>query len=238
MTHEVYRGDLIGVAKIYTIAGFSKVSQAAKKLDSHKILYVNKRVIRDGAQARVGKQLEDYTYVVVAIDDRLDLEYLAFLLNSMPWKVMLGDGNKYLEGVNIPTTLGALKKAPVVLLSSEEQKACAFLNTLITTTCDVLEKENKDSEDFKRAYRSLSGIRDYIALEIFLDGVLSSPEISVLSAWIEEKTIYDSTQNKKEAIESLLKSMFSSNNELRDRMNKMRLYIEENSATIFNNFPQ
>lgn len=238
MTHEVYRGDLTGVAKIYTIAGFVKMSQANKKLDLPEILYVNKKVVRDGTQARVGTQLEDYTYVVEAIDDRLDLEYLAFLLNSMPWKVILGDGNKFLEGINIPTTLGALKKMPIVLLSSNEQKACAFLNTLITTICDVLGKEGRESDDFKRAYRSLSGIRDYIALEIFLDGVLSSPEISVLSAWIEEKTIYDSSQNKKEAIASLLKSIFSSNNELRDRMNKMRLYIEENSAVVFNNFPQ
>ena len=66
-------------------------------------------------------------------------------------------------------------------------------------------------DEFKKIYRFFLGLRDYIAMEILLDGVLSSPDISVLSAWIEKKTIYDSTQNKKEAMITLLKSIFSSN---------------------------
>lgn len=235
MTHEVYRGVLSDIAKIYTAEGFLKASQV-KNLDSQKSLYVNKKVVRDGIQARTSTQEKDYSYVVVAADDRLDMEYLAFLINSSPIKVMLGGGSKYLEGVSIPTTLGTLKKLPVVLLSSEEQNACSFLNTLVTTTYDATEKENSD--DLKKVIRFLIGIRDYIALEILLDGVLNSPDISVLSAWIEKKTIYDSTQDKKEAMISLFKSIFSSNDDLRDRMNKMRLYIDENSDAIFKNFPQ
>ena len=49
-----------------------------------------------------------------------------------------------------------------------------------------------------------------------------------------KKTLYDNTQDKKEAFISLFKSIFSSNDELRDRMNKMRLYIDENTELIFN----
>lgn len=234
MTHEVYRGVLSDIAKIYTAVGFLKASQV-KNLDSQKELYVNKKVVRDGIQARTRTQEKDYSYVVVAADDRLDMEYLAFLINSSPIKVMLG-GSKYLEGNSIPTTLGTLKKLPVVLLSSEEQNACSFLNTLVTTTYDAMEKENSD--DIKKAIRFLIGIRDYIALEILLDGVLSSPDISVLSAWIDKKSIYDRTQDKHAAMVALFKSIFSSNDDLRDRMNKMRLYIDENSDAIFKNFPQ
>lgn len=234
MTHEVYRGVLSDIAKIYTAVGFLKAVQV-KNLDSQKKLYVNKKVVRDGIQARTRTQEKDYSYVVVAADDRLDMEYLAFLINSSPIKVMLG-GSKYLEGNSIPTTLGTLKKLPVVLLSSEEQNACSFLNTLVTTTYDAMEKENSD--DLKKAIRFLIGIRDYIALEILLDGVLSSPDISVLSAWIDKKSIYDRTQDKHAAMVTLFKSIFSSNDDLRDRMNKMRLYIDENSDAIFKNFPQ
>lgn len=238
MTHEVYRGVLSDIAKIYTAAGFSKVNQVNKKIDSQKILYVNKKVVRDGIQARTGMQQEDYSYVVVAVDDRADMDYLAFLINSSPMKVMLGGGSKYLEGISIPTSLGTLKKLPVVLLSNEEQSACSFLNTLVTTTYDAIKKENENSDDLKTAIRFLLGIRDYIALEVLLDGVLSSPDISVLAAWIGKKKIYDSTQDKHEAMVALFKSIFSSNDDLRDSMNKMRLYIDENSDAIFKNFPQ
>ncbi len=238
MTHEMYRGDLSDIAKIYTTAGFSKVTQDNKQHELSKTLYVNKRVVRDGIQARIGLQQSDFSYVVVSDDDRLDMEYLAFLMNSLPWKVMLGDGNKFLEGVNTPTSLGALKKLPVVLLSGEEQSACSFLNSMITTSYDALENKIEDPDEFKKVLRFLLGMRDYIALEVLLDGVLNSPDISVLSAWIEKKSIYDSTQDKKEAMISLLKSIFSSNNVLRDRMNKMRLYIDENTDAVFNKFPQ
>lgn len=234
MTHEVFRGDLAEIAKIYTTLSFSKVSQANKKLDAQEKLYVNKRVVKDGIQARTGLQPEDYSYVVVYEDDRLNLEYLAFLLNSSPWKIMLGEGVKYLEGVNTPTSLSSLKKLPVVIISREEQGACSFLNTLITSTFDAMNKGGENGDEFKMAYRYLLGIRDNIALEILLDGVLSSPDISVLSAWIVKKTLYDNTQDKKEAFISLFKSIFSSNDELRDRMNKMRLYIDENTELIFN----
>lgn len=237
MTHEVYRGVLSDIAKIYTTVGFLKASRVKKDLDSPKILYVNKKVVRDGIQARTTLQ-EDFSYVVVVVDDRADMEYLAFLINSSPWKVMLGDGNKFLEGFNIPTSLSALKKLPVVFLSSEEQSACSFLNTMITMSHEALGKKKEDPDEFKKIYRFFLGLRDYIAMEILLDGVLSSPDISVLSAWIEKKTIYDSTQNKKEAMITLLKSIFSSNDVLRDRMNKMRLYIDENTDAVFNKFPQ
>ena len=238
MTQEVYRGNLSDIAKIYTTVGFLKVSRKNKVIDSQRTLYVNKRVVRDGIQARIGLQQSDFSYVVVSDDDRVDMEYLAFLMNSSPWKVMLGDGNKFLEGVNTPTSLGALKKLPVVLLSGEEQGACSFLNSMITTSYDALENKIEDPDEFKKVLRFLLGMRDYIALEILLDGVLNSPDISVLSAWIEKKTIYDSTQDKKEALISLLKSIFSSNDVLRDRMNKMRLYIDENTDAVFNKFPQ
>ena len=120
MTHEVYRGELADIAKIYTIGGFEKVIQA-KKLESLKCLYVNKRVIRDGIQARVRTKKEDYSYVVVTEDDRLVIDYLAFLINSMPLRVMLGDGNKFMEGQNVLTTLASLKKLPAIILSFEEQ---------------------------------------------------------------------------------------------------------------------
>lgn len=238
MTQEVYRGNLSDIAKIYTTVGFIKVSRNNKVIDSQRTLYVNKRVVRDGIQARIGLQQSDFSYVVVSDDDRLDMEYLAFLMNSSPWKVMLGDGNKFLEGVNTPTSLGALKKLPVVLLSGEEQSACSFLNSMITTSYDALENKIEDPDEFKKVLRFLLGMRDYIALEILLDGVLNSPDISVLSAWIEKKTIYDSTQDKKEAMINLLKSIFSPNDVLRDRMNKMRLYIDENTDAVFNKFPQ
>lgn len=237
MTHEVYRGILSDIAKIYTIVGFLKASQV-KKLDLKKSLYVNKKVVRVGIQARTRTQEKDYSYVVVAADDRLDMDYLAFLINSSPIKVMLGGGIKYLEGISIPTSLGTLKKLPVVLLSNEEQNACSFLNTLVTSTYDAMEKEEENSDDLKKAIRFLIGIRDYIALEILLDGMLSSPDISVLSAWIDKKLTYDNTQDKHEAMVTLFKSIFSSNDVLRDRMNKMRLYIDENSDAIFKNFPQ
>ena len=238
MTHEMYRGVLSDIAKIFTIAGFLKASRVKKDLDSQKILYVNKKVVRDGIQARTGTLQEDFSYVITAVDDRADMEYLAFLINSSPWKVMLGDGNKFLEGLNIPTSLSALKRLPVVLLSSEEQSACSFSNKMITLSYDALEKKKEDPDEFKKVYRFLLGIRDYIALEILLDGVLSSPDISVLSAWMDKKSICDSTENKKDAVITLLKSIFSSNDVLRDRMNKMRLYIDENTDAVFNKFPQ
>ena len=230
MTHEVFRGDLSEIAKIYTTLSFSKLSQADKKLDSQEKLYVNKRVVKDGIQARTGIQLEN---VMVSVDDRLNLEYLAFLLNTSPWKVMLGEGIKYLEGISTPTSLNALKKLPIVIISKEEQSACAFLNTLITTTYDAKENEGDDRDGLKMAFHYLLGIRDNIALEILLDGVLSSPDISVLSAWMDKKAIFDSTEDKKEAFLSLFKAIFSSNDELRDRMNKMRLYIDENTDLIY-----
>lgn len=237
MTHEVYRGELSDIAKIYTIGGYEKVIQV-KKPESQKCLYVNKRVIRDGIQARVKTELDDYSYVVVAEDDRLILDYLAFLINSMPLRVMLGDGNKFMEGQNISTTLSALKKLPAIILSFEEQCACAFLNSLITTTYDEGEKNEPEADSMKKVYRYLLGIRDYITLEILLDGVLNNPDISVLTAWMEKKSIYDNTQDKKEAILTLFESIFSSNNDLRNRMNNMRLYIEENSEAVFNMFPK
>ena len=238
MTNELYRGDLSDIAKIYTTIGFSKMSRVQKDSDSRKILCINKSVVKDGIQARVGIQPEDYSYVVVANDSRIDVKFLAFLINSSPWKIMLGDGEKYLEGINIPTSLSALKKLPVIILSDVEQSACAFLDTLITTTHDAVENEDEEKGDFNKVSRYLLSIRDYIALEIFLDGVLSSPDISVLSAWMEKKTIYDNTQDKKEAFLSLIKSIFSSNDELRDRMNKMRLFIDDNTDLVFNQFPQ
>jgi len=237
MTHEVYRGELADIAKIYTIGGYKKVIQT-KKHESLKCLYVNKKVIRDGIQARVRTEQADYSYVVVTEDDKLIMDYLAFLINSMPLRVMLGDGNKFMEGQNISTTLAALKKLPAIIISFEEQSACAFLNTLITTTYDEGEKNEPNAENMKKAYRYLLGIRDYITLEILLDGVLSSPDISVLKAWMEKKSIYDNTQDKKEAILILFKSIFSSNNDLRNKMNNMRLYIEENSEAVFNMFPK
>ena len=237
MTHEVYRGELADIAKIYTIGGYKKVIQA-KKHESFKCLYVNKKVIRDGIQARVRTEQADYSYVVVTKDGRLIMDYLAFLINSMPLRVMLGDGNKFMEGQNISTTLAALKKLPAIILSFEEQSACAFLNTLITTTYDEGEKNEPEADNMKKAYRYLLGIRDYITLEILLDGVLSNPDISVLTAWMEKKSIFDNTQDKKEAVLTLFKSIFSSNNDLRNRMNNMRLYIEENSEAVFNMFPK
>ena len=238
MTHEVYRGNLSDVAKIYTTVGFSKASQTNNGFDLQKNLYVNKRVVREGIQARTGNHYEDYSYIVVSADDRLDTDYLAFLINSSPWKIMLGDGSKFMTGSNIPTSLGSLKKLPIVLLANDEQSACSFLNTVITTTFDAMEKNEDVPEDIEKAYRFLLGIRDYIALEILLDGVLSSPDISVLAAWVEKKSNYDSTPDKKEALITLFKSVFSSNDELRDRMNKMRLYIDENTEAVFNNFPK
>ena len=237
MTHEVYRGELADIAKIYTIGGYKKVIQA-KKHESLKCLYVNKKVIRDGIQARVRTEQADYSYVVVTKDGRLIMDYLAFLINSMPLRVMLGDGNKFMEGQNISTTLAALKKLPAIILSFEEQSACAFLNTLITTTYDEGEKNEPEADNMKKAYRYLLVIRDYITLEILLDGVLSNPDISVLTAWMEKKSIFDNTQDKKEAVLTLFKSIFSSNNDLRNRMNNMRLYIEENSEAVFNMFPK
>ena len=237
MTHEVYRGELADIAKIYTIGGYKKVIQT-KKHESLKCLYVNKKVIRDGIQARVRTEQADYSYVVVTEDDKLIMDYLAFLINSMPLRVMLGDGNKFMEGQNISTTLAALKKLPAIIISFEEQSACALLNTLITTTYDEGEKNEPNAENMKKAYRYLLGIRDYITLEILLDGVLSNPDISVLKAWMEKKSIYDNTQDKKEAILILFKSIFSSNNDLRNKMNNMRLYIEENSEAVFNMFPK
>ena len=237
MTHEVYRGELADIAKIYTIGGYKKVIQA-KKHESLKCLYVNKKVIRDGIQARVRTEQADYSYVVVTKDGRLIMDYLAFLINSMPLRVMLGDGNKFMEGQNISTTLAALKKLPAIILSFEEQSACAFLNTLITTTYDEGEKNEPEADNMKKAYRYLLVIRDYITLEILLDGVLSNPDISVLTAWMEKKSIFDNTQDKKEAVLTLFKSIFSSNNDLRNRMNNMRLYIEENSEAVFNIFPK
>lgn len=237
MTHEVYRGELTDIAKIYTMGGYEKVIQA-KKPESQECLYVNKRVISDGIQARVKTALDDYSYVVVVEDDRLFLDYLAFLINSMPFRVMLGDGNKFMEGQNISTTLAALKKLPAIILSFEEQYACAFLNSLITTTYDEGEKNEPEADSMKKVYRYLLGIRDYITLEILLDGVLNNPDISVLTAWMEKKSIYDNTQDKKKAILTLFGSIFSSNNDLRNRMNNMRLYIEENSEAVFNMFPK
>lgn len=238
MTHEVYRGDLADVAKIFTTIGFSKVNQGDKYIESQKVLYVNKKVVRDRVQARTGMQKEDFSYIVVSVDERIDMEYLAFLINSSPWKVMLGEGSKFLDGSNVPTSLGSLKKLPVVLLTNEEQSACSFLNTVITTTCDAMEKNDVVPDDYTKAYRFLLGIRDHIALEILLDGVLSNPDISVLAAWVEKKSNYDNTTNKKEALVTLFKSIFSSNDELRNRMNKMRLYIDENTEAIFNKFPK
>ena len=237
MTHEEYRGELADIAKIYTKGGFDKVIQA-KKQESLKCLYVNKKVIRDGIQARVRTKQADYSYVVVTEDERLIMDYLAFLINSTPLRVMLGDGNKFMEGQSIPTTLSALKKLPAIILSFEEQSACAILNPLITTTYDEGEKDEPEADNMKKAYRYLLGIRDYITLEILLDGVLNNPDISVLKAWMEKKFIYDNTQDKKEAIQTLFKSIFSSNNDLRNRMNNMRLYIEENSEAVFNMFPK
>lgn len=238
MTHEVFRGILSDIAKIYTKVGFIKADREKNNLDLKENLYVNKKVVRDGIQARTRTQQEDYSYVVVSADDRLDIEYLAFLINSSPWKVLLGDGNKFLQGVNTPTTLSVLKKLPVVLLSSEEQSSCSFLNTMITTSYEALERKRENPDELKKIFRFLLGMRDYIALEILLDGVLSNPDISVLSAWIEKKSIYDNSVDKKEAMISLLKSIFSSNDVLRDRMNKMRLYIDENSDAVFKHFPQ
>lgn len=239
MTHEVYRGNLSDIAKIYTAEGFSKVNQDNKKEDSQMNLYVRKKVTRDAIQARIGTQQDIDSYVVVSNDDRLEVEYLAFLLNSLPWKVMLGDGNKFLEGYMIQTSISALKKLPIVLLSSDEQSACVFLNSMITTTYDALGNNEKDIDDIlKKAYHYLLGIRDYISLEIYLDGMLSRADISVLSAWMEKKKIFDETLDKNEGLRSLIKAIFSSNDELRDRINKMKLFIDENADTIFNHFPQ
>ena len=226
------------VAKLFTTSGFMKESQKKSNLDSTKILYVHKKVLKDGVQARTGAQQENYSYVVLVVDDRLNVDYLAFLINSSPWKVMLGEGSKFFEGASISTSLGALKKLPVVMLFNEEQNACSFLNTLITMTYDAIEKESVEQDGFQNAYRFLLGIRDCIAMEILFDGVLSNPDISVLSSWIEKKTVYDNTSDKKEALVTLFKSIFSSNDDLRDRMNKMRLYMDENADAIFNNFPQ
>ena len=238
MTHEENRCDLSDVAKIYTTLGFSKASRANKDLDSQKKLFVNKHVVRDGIQATAGIQTDSYSYVVIPTDDRVAVDFLAFLINSSPWKVMLGDGNRFLEGQTIPTSLGGLKKLPVVIVSEEEQGACAFLDTVIKTMYDVEKKEDNDVDNVKKAYRYLAAIRDYIALEILLDGVLSNPDISVLSGWIEKKATFDNTKDRKEAIMSLFMSIFSSNDELRDRMNKMRLYIDQNADAIFNKFPK
>ena len=237
MTHEEFRCDLSDVAKIYTTLGFSKASRTNKDIDSQKKLFVNKHVVRDGLQATTGNQTDSYSYIVIPTDDRMDVDFLAFLINSSPWKVMLGDGNKFLEGLTIPTSLGGLKKLPVVILSVEEQGACAFLDTVIKTMYEV-EKKEEDVDNVKKAYRYLVGIRDYIALEILLDGVLSNPDISVLSGWIKKKATFDNTKDRKEAIMALFMSIFSSNDELRDRMNKMRLYIDQNAEVIFNKFPK
>ena len=55
---------------------------------------------------------------------------------------------------------------------------------------------------------------------------------------MKKKSIYDNTQDKKEAAILLVTSIFSSNNDLRNRMNKMRMYIDENEDAIFNKFPK
>ncbi len=238
MAQEVYRGDLSDIAKIYTTLGLSKVSRTNKDFDSRMNLYINKKVVREEIQARIGIQLDDYSYVVVVNDRRLEVDYLAFLINSMPWKVMLGDGNKFLEGLNISTSLGALKKLPIVIISSEEQSACSLLNKIITTIHDAWDNNEDKTDNMKVAYRYLSGIRDYISLEILLDGVLRNSDISVLSAWMEKKSIFDATDDKNEAMKALIKTVFSSNDELRDRINKMKLYIDENADVVFNQFPK
>lgn len=232
MTNELYRGDLSNVAKVYTANGYSKVAQDKTELESLQSLYVKKQVTKDNILARTVTQSSDYAYVVVKKDDRIDMGYLAFLINSFPWKMFLGDGNKVVEGVYAPTSLGALKKSPAIILSKKEQEACAFLNDFLTGMYDDSEK----NELIKKAYRYLTEVRDFIALEILLGGILSNEDISVLTAWIEKKSAYDSNQNRKEAELLLLKSFFSSNNDLRNRMNKMRMYIDENEDVIINKF--
>lgn len=238
MTNELYRGDLSDVAKVYTTNGYLKVVQDKRKSGSLKSLYVKKQVTKDGIQARTGTCPNDYSYVVATTDINVDMDYLAFLINSFPWRIMLGNGLKVIEGIYTPTSLGGLKKLPVIILSKEEQEACAFLNTFITAMYDDMGKDEKMADFIKKAYRYLIEVRNYIALEILLDGKLGNPDISVLSAWMKKKSIYDNTQDKKEAAILLVTSIFSSNNDLRNRMNKMRMYIDENEDAIFNKFPK
>ena len=73
----------------------------------------------------------------------VDMDYLAFLINSFPWRIMLGNGLKVIEGIYTPTSLGGLKKLPVIILSKEEQEACAFLNTFITAMYDDMGKDGR-----------------------------------------------------------------------------------------------
>lgn len=236
MTNELYRGYLSDVAKVYTTNGYLKAVQDKRESESPKSLYVKKQVTKDGIQARTGTFPKEYSYVVATTDIRVDMDYLAFLINSLPWRIMLGNSFKVIEGIYTPTSLSGLKKLPVIILSKEEQEACAFLNTLLTAMYDETGKDEQMVEFIKKAYRYLVEVRNYIALEILLDGMLSNPDISVLTAWMKKKSTYDNTQDKKEAALLLVTSIFSSNNELRNRMNKMRMYIDENEDAIFNKF--
>ena len=82
MTNELYRGDLSDVAKVYTTNGYLKVVQDKRKSGSLKSLYVKKQVTKDGIQARTGTCPKDYSYVVATTDINVDMDYLAFLINS------------------------------------------------------------------------------------------------------------------------------------------------------------
>lgn len=239
MKEETYRSELASVANIFTFVGYNKQKNANKIADEISPLFVNRRVEKDTLQVNAERTSLKYSYVIVPkATNKIIPGYLAFLMNTTPWKVLLANSGEFFKGTLSPISIKALKKLLIVLIPFEEQEACALLNTIISFQYDDVGEKKNFPSNIKLAYEYFENIADIISLEIFLGDFEGNADISVLSAWIEKSKIYKETPNVKQGIMNLLDSIFSSNDILRGRMNKMRMYIDEHANAIFNHFPK
>lgn len=196
------------------------------------ILYVpNKYEIGHPFASFIREQKEKGFYLLS--EHSSDLLYCSFILNS-------GLGMIYMHEEGNPTeTKGTVTKKKlenIIIKQIPEinKRACNILELIITRVSRLeVEDETKVVRDATVSF--LTDMRRYIGLEIYMNEVFESRNVSVLDPWSRFVEGHSGSYKLKQIDEvflSFYKSISDPDNEIMDAMKKTRLFVGELSEII------
>lgn len=224
--HKVIK-SLGCLGTVMTISHYRDLIEVKPEIKELRPIYVSKN-ISESTQTASFTMMEDSDYVVLCPDVSL-AGYFAFLLDSTIGKIFLST-TKDDKQIKVKTNISRIKNFPVYY-NQEYITDSAVMQTLIEYVILYKKKKSKD-EPLDFVLKFLSSLRDYIVMEIMFPEMFDKAGVSILRPWHDELVIMTERTDPNsckvlELLDVLFEDILSSNNELIQNLNRLRLYVTE-----------
>lgn len=224
--HKVIK-SLGCLGSVMTISHYRDLMEIKPEIKELRPIYVSKD-INESTQTASFTLMKGSGYVVLCPDVSL-AGYFAFLLDSTIGKIFLSTA-KDDKQIKVKTNISRIKNFPVYY-NQEYITDSAVMQTLIEYVILYKKKKSKE-ESLDFILKFLSSLRDYIVMEIMFPEMFNKAGVSILRPWHNELVIMTERVDPNkckvlELLDVLFEDILSSNNELIQNLNRLRLYITE-----------